>query len=210
MFGGTAALLVALFLLWQSTRSQDAPIVAQPSEPTAQPAPAPSESATTPTSPTAARTPRAPTSGSVAGPRPAPSMPAGAPSTADSAPLQLTNENLELGGAQLRAQTKAVEPLVRECVEKAAKDGVRPSGTAMLTYIVAKRGNKLSIEDTGIDNEKTTIENEPLLQCLHQTAKSMQFVGLPRGASEIYAARSVTLENGKVTEYKHVTFSYLR
>ena len=138
-------------------------------------------------------------------------MPAPAPAAPDTAPPPRdNNQGLEFGGKQLHAQTKAVEPLVRECVEKAAITGARPTGTAMLTYIVAKRGDKFEIEDTGIDNEKTTIENEGLLECLHQTAKGMKFEGLPRGAQEIYAARRVTLENGKVTEYKHVTFSYLR
>ena len=62
----------------------------------------------------------------------------------------------------------------------------------------------------GIDAEKTTLDNAGLLECLHQTATAMKFEGLPRDANEIYAARRVSLENGKITEYKHVTFSYLR
>lgn len=211
MFAGTAALLVALLLLWQSIRSDGAPVASSPiaaHEPP--PAPAPTAPAAAPAAtPTAARTPHAPAT-SFAAPRTAPSMPAPAPAAAESAPLQLTGQHLEFGATQLHAQTKAVEPAVRECVDKAAKNGVRPTGTAMLTYIVAKRGDKLTIEDTGVDNEKTTLEDGPLLECLHQTAKGMKFVGLPRGAQEIYAARRVTLEAGKITEYKHVTFSYLR
>jgi hypothetical protein len=210
MVAGTAAVLVALVVLWRSIRSDTAApaLPMQSQERAAQPTPP----ATTPSSPTAARTPnRAPASGVSAGPRPVPAMPAPAPTAPDTqAPPRDNNQGLEFGGKQLHAQTKAVEPLVRECVEKAAITGVRPTGSAMLTYIVAKRGDTFKIEDTGIDNEKTTLDNEALLECLHQTAKAMKFEGLPRGAQEIYAARRVTLENGKITEYRHVTFSYLR
>jgi hypothetical protein len=211
MFAGTAGVLVALFLLWQSIRSDGpppAPAQTTASEPTAAPiTPAPS----TP-GPTAARVPKPPPSPGSTGTGPSPTLPSTSPAspTAEQAPPLDPTKNLHFGGTQLRAQTKAVEPLVRECVEKAAIAGARPSGTAMLTYHVAKRGDALEVEATGIDNEKTTIENEALLECLHQTAKAMKFVGLPRDAQEIYAARRVTLENGKVTEYKHVTFSYLR
>jgi hypothetical protein len=210
MVAGTAAVLVALIVLWQSIRSDTTPaaVPPQPQDHAAQPA-APTAPTT---SPTAARTPpRAPASSVSTGPRPVPTMPAPAPAAADTPPPPRdNNQGLEFGGKQLHAQTKAVEPLVRECVEKAAISGLRPSGSAMLTYIVAKRGDKFQIEDTGIDNEKTTLDNEGLLECLHQTAKGMKFEGLPRGAQEIYAARRVTIENGKITEYRHVTFSYLR
>lgn len=123
---------------------------------------------------------------------------------------KLTNERLDFGKNQLLEQTKAVEPLVRECVDKAAVAGARPTGTAMLTYHVAQHGDEFEIENTGIDNSKTTLENETLLDCLSGTAKAMKFVGLPRGAKEIYVAREVTLDKGKITAYKHVTFSYLR
>jgi len=204
-------LLVALALLWQSTRTD-----ATPSPQT--------ESIATPsarTSGTAAATPSpgasasaGPTSSATRSSRPAPSVPTQATVRADDelsySPAQHANEGLEYGAKQLHAQTAAVEPLVRECVDKAVIAGQHPSGTAMLTYIVAQRADKFVIETTGVDNEKTTLQQEGLLDCLHQTAKAMKFEGLPKGAHEIYAARTVTIEDGKITEYKHVTFSYLR
>jgi hypothetical protein len=206
MFAGTAALLVALFLLRQALRSDDPAIpttpttqtTTQPAAPTTnEPLAAPARTATSPTAGRAPKLPPSTTGFAASPPAPAPApSPAAAPTSGERVPLH--------------GQTKAVEPLVRECVEKAMIAGARPTGTATLTYIVARRGDKLEIEDTGIDNEKTTIENEGLLECLHQTAKAMKFDVLPRDSDAILAARRVTLENGKITEYKHVTFSYLR
>lgn len=88
--------------------------------------------------------------------------------------------------------------------------GARPTGTAILTYIVAKRGDKVEVEDTGFDIEKTTLQQDGLVECLHQTAKAMKFEGLPREAEGLYVTRSITLESGAINEYKHVGFSYLR
>ncbi len=211
MFAGTAALLVALVVLWQSTRSD----TAAPTAPAQTVNGGPAEPGTTPgassSPPGAARVARPPTTGGFTPSRTAPSIPVPAPASSESSsPPSANGEGIEFGAKQLHAQTKAVEPLVRECVEKAVTAGAHPTGTAMLTYHVAKRDGELTIENTGIDNEKTTLENEPLLECLHQTANAMTFAGLPRNAQEIYAARRVTLQDGKITEYKHVTFSYLR
>ncbi len=208
---GTTALLVALVLLWHSTLADSAAPA-----PTAQPR---TEATNETSTPAGTSTPPA----GAARPAPRPSAPGGfTPSrtvpTMPEAPAEaeqiggpkLTNEGIEMGKNQLLEQTKAVEPLVRECVEKATASGAHATGTAILTYHVAQHGEEFTIENTGIDNEKTTLENEPLLDCLSATAKGMKFVGLPRGAKEIYAARRVTLDKGKITEYKHVTFSYLR
>lgn len=119
-------------------------------------------------------------------------------------------ENLHFGGTQLRAQNAAVEPLVRECVAKAAASGQRPTGTALLTYVVAKHGSRYEIEDTSFDSDETTIDQGPLLDCLHKTAKAMKFEGLPRRSQALVVTRRVKLEGGAITEYKHVGFSYLR
>ena len=121
-------------------------------------------------------------------------------------------KNLQFGGTQLRAQTKAVGHWVQKCVDEAKKKGLSPNGTAMLTYVVAKHGDKYEVEDTGIDEEKTTLEggSTELLDCMRTTAFAMHFEGLPREATGIVASRSVTLKNGVITEYKHVEFSYLR
>jgi hypothetical protein len=119
-------------------------------------------------------------------------------------------KNLEFGGTQLRAQTKAVGLWVQRCAEDAKKKGLTPSGTAVLTYVVAKHGDKFEVEDTGIDEDKTTLQGTELLDCMRTTAFAMHFEGLPREASGIVATRSVTLKDGVITDYKHVGFSYLR
>ncbi len=119
-------------------------------------------------------------------------------------------KNLQYGGTQLRAQAAAVEPLVKKCVETANAAGTSPTGKAMLTYVVAQHGDKVQVEDTAIDDDKTTLQGEKLLECLRETARSMKFVGLPREAEALVVSRSITLDHGTITEYKHVGFSYLR
>lgn len=119
-------------------------------------------------------------------------------------------KNLHFGGTQLRAQTAAVRPLVEKCIADAAAKGIAPTGTASLTYIVAQHGDKVSVEDTGIDESNTTLQAPELVDCMRETARAMKFEGLPREAEGIVATRSVTLEAGKLVDYKHVTFSYLR
>jgi hypothetical protein len=140
-------------------------------------------------------------------------------STTASAPIEDENappgtsgnkKNLEFGGTQLRAQTKAVGHWVQKCVDEAKKKGATLNGTAMLTYVVAKHGDKYEVEDSGIDEDKTTLQNTELLDCMRTTAFAMHFEGLPREATGIVASRSVTLKDGVMVEYKHVSFSYLR
>lgn len=139
--------------------------------------------------------------------------PSSAPSLADDHAPPATRGNtthLEFGGTQLRAQAEAVRPLVDKCIDEAKAKGPLPSGTAVLTYIVAKHGDKFEVEDTGFDEDKTTLEHGELLDCLHHTALGMHFEGLPREASGLVVTRRVTLDFGKLGEYKHVGFSYLR
>ena len=136
-----------------------------------------------------------------------------APGPVDDHPPPASRENtknLHFGGAQLRAQAAAVEPLVKKCVEAAKTAGGSPTGKAMLTYVVAQRGDKVQVEDTGIDEDKTTLQGDQLLECLRETARAMKFEGLPREAEALVVTRTITLEHGAITEYKHVGFSYLR
>jgi hypothetical protein len=137
---------------------------------------------------------------------------ASAPVQDDNAPpaTRGNTKNLEFGGTQLREQTKAVGHWVQRCADDAKKAGLAPSGTAILTYVVAKHGDKYEVEDTGIDEDKTTLQGTELLDCMRTTALAMHFEGLPREATGIVATRSVTLKDGVITEYKHVGFSYLR
>src|ERR1041385_6349519 len=118
-------------------------------------------------------------------------------------------KNLEFGGTQLRAQAGAARPAIQKCVADAAAKGIASSGTATLTYVVVKKGDKVEVQDTGIDDDKTTLQGGELLDCMRETARQMKFVGLPREANGLVVTRSVTVDSGKLVEYKHVGFSYL-
>lgn len=214
LVAGSTVVLVVLVVLVQAVHEGSAPAA-----PTATPhAPEATEAASAvahgPATPTAARSRTLP---------PIPGrMPAHRADSGDDHPAQLAvddhpppgtranTEHLEYGGTQLRAQAKAVEPLVEKCVEAETAAGALPTGKAMVTYVVAKRGDKFLVEDTGIDDENTTLHGDKLLECLRETARGMKFVGLPREAEALVVSRSVTLEHGKIAEYKHVGFSYLR
>jgi hypothetical protein len=212
MAAGGIALLAALFVMWRSIHSgsstdHGATHTADPATPNG-PAPAPGSPAAR-ASKQRANVPGVPL------PRPRPGEPDEAPSVSASEehapPTSMLNKtHLEYGGTQLRTQAKAVEPLVRDCVDKANATGAKPTGSAMLTYVVAKHGDKYEVEDTSFDADQTTLQQESLVTCLSETAKAMKFVGLPREAEALVVTRSVKVENGALTEYKHVGFSYLR
>lgn len=194
---GTVAVLIALVVLWRSTRTtavEPMAVATESSSPMA-------TRSTSPSTETAARS--QPSAPPAAGEAPAPPA-----QDFSDRKFSLDNpHNLHFGGAQLREQTAAVDGLVRQCVSNAASQKL--TGNALLTFIVAKRGDKYLVEDTGIDAEKTTLQNETLLECLHKTALSMKFIGLPRDAEALTVTRSVKLENGALTEHKMTGFSYI-
>ena len=184
------ALLVVLLQLVESTPSRAAtsrdPVESSPgaaSHPVAPVAPA---------APTVGRR----VSSSPQGDHPVASMPSTptpgatqATTPAGDSPPAANPQNLHYGGSQLRAQTAAIEPLLKKCLEAEVAAGRSPTGTAMLTYIIAKRGEKFVVEDVGIDEEKTTLQGESLLGCLRDTSRAMQFVGLPKAAEALSVNR---------------------
>lgn len=213
LVAGSSVVLVMLVLLVKAVNSSSAPanptVTAPAHERSA--APAPTHGA----APTAARSRTLPAIPSRILPahRAEPAEDRPAPELVEDHPPPATRANtthLEYGGTQLRAQAAAVEPLVKKCVEDAKAAGVSPTGKAVLTYIVAQHGDKVLVEDTSIDDTKTTLQGEQLLDCLRETARGMKFKGLPREAEALVVSRSITLDHGSITEYKHVGFSYLR
>jgi hypothetical protein len=110
--------------------------------------------------------------------------------------------------ALLREQVAAVGPQLTECAKQASFTG---SGSAVLTYMVSpnKQKQDVSIETTGVEYDGTTIDNQPLLDCLKDTAKGMKFKYVP-DTDGVFAFRRVTFEGGKLVENKFVNFHYVR
>jgi hypothetical protein len=106
--------------------------------------------------------------------------------------------------ALLRQQVAAVQADLVECAKQASFTG---SGSAVLTYLVApdKQKQDVAIETT----DGTTIDNQPLLDCLKDTAKAMKFKYVP-DTDGVFAFRRVTFEGGKLVENKFVNFHYVR
>lgn len=209
----STAVLGGLVVLWRSISADTEPAKAAPRPvQTASGEPAPAE----PTGPAATRAPDRPalTPRAPQGPATGTGGDLAAPSLgATDGPAPATKENtkgLEFGLPQMRAQVAANEAKVVECLSKAAATGDRPTGDVTLTFIAARRGDKIVIEDTGVDRDATTIASEPLLDCLHATSKSLSFAGLPREAEAVSVTRSVKVEAGGLVENKVVKFSYLR
>jgi hypothetical protein len=110
--------------------------------------------------------------------------------------------------ALLREQVAAVEPEIADCVKQASYTG---SGSAVLTYQVTpnKQKQDVAIESTGVEYDGTTIDNQPLLDCLKDTAKDMKFKYVP-DTDGVFAFRRVKLDNGKVVENTFMDFHYVR
>jgi hypothetical protein len=110
--------------------------------------------------------------------------------------------------ALLREQVAAVQPELVECAKQASFTG---SGSAVLTYLVApdKQKQDVSIETTGVEYDGTTIDNQPLLDCLKDTAKDMKFKFVP-DTDGVFAFRRVKFEGGKLVENAFMDFHYVR
>jgi len=130
-----------------------------------------------------------------------------APTLGSDAPpgTKLNTKNLHFGLPQLREKIAANAPHVTACL-----GGSKPTGEATLTFIVAQKAGKIIVEQTDVDRDKTTLQDEALLECLHKTAQKIQLDGLPREAEAIIVTRVLTLQDGAITEDKPTKFSYLR
>lgn len=211
IIGGVAVLGALLFLFHAiSSESPAATVTATPGERPAAPTAAPSAPTTPSFGTPAARPtplkPRVESSGERGGgggsPPPALSEEDAPPAT------RLNTKNMNWGAPQIRELIAANEPHVKECIRTSG--GGRESGEAVTTYIVAQRGDKVVIEETSADSDKTTLKNEALVECLHKTAMHMKFVGLPRQADAIIVTRSITLADGALADDKMVKFNYIR
>lgn len=211
---GSAGLLLALVMLWRSISMESEASPSTPQEPlqpgaiaTQQPAPAPSLGG-----PIGARPPlpeiRRRTeerANEPTGDRPALGSETALDQTTDK-----SSNAIQFGLPQMRAQVAANEPKLNECLAQAQARGDTGSGDATLTFIATKKGDKIVIEDTGVDHDATTIKNDALVDCLHATSKALTFEGLPRNANGVFVTRTVKVENGTLVENKLVKFSYLR
>jgi hypothetical protein len=204
------ALLAALLLLWKA-------IAADTPAPEATSRPRSSEpSAATPAGTPAARGPTArapfpmvPRRGGESAAAPTvhdPAAPPPALEPTDGPPGTLLNtKNLHFGIPQMRALIEATGPRVRECLRTAGN----ASGEATLTFVVAKRGERYLVEDTGVDEEATTLAGEGLLECLHATSRGLVFEGLPREATAVIVTRRVSADKGNLVDNEMLRFSYI-
>ncbi len=111
----------------------------------------------------------------------------------------------------IRDATIATNGPLQDCIDKS---GVKElTGKAMLTFIVARKREQtgefsVAVEDTGFEEEGTTIQQPELLECMHRTALAMKF---PPNKSPVavWAKRRIEVENGVlqvnyVSEWKRV------
>jgi hypothetical protein len=203
---GAGVLLLAGLVAIRSMLASDDPVV---------PPPAPAPVAPTVAAPEAA--PAAPVVPAPAQPAPVVVHAGPAARAAESAPelppivqaLAPTEKKPPIANkALLRAQVAAVAPELTDCAKQASFTG---SGSAVLTYLIApnKQKQDVAIETTGVEYDGTTIDNQPLLDCLKDTAKDMKFTYVP-DTDGVFAFRRVTFEGGKLVENKFVDFHYVR
>lgn len=187
-----------------------------------EPAPAPARVAVTPP-PAPAQPGAQPLPAAPAAPPPAPArqVPAGPAAIASPEAPELPEVVQAMAPAQkhppiankalLRQQVAAVAAQVATCAKDAVGSGYRGSGTAVLTYMVTPDTKKqaVEIEQTGIEYDGTTIDYQPLLDCLEDTSKDMTFKFVP-DTDGVFALRRVKLAGGKVVENAFIDFHYVR
>jgi hypothetical protein len=214
--GGVLVLAALVQLRCAVARDEAAPVVAAPS-----PAHAPAASERAPVVAVAQPAP-APAPVAPLAPAPsrqaalvAPSLPSlaaafGWPTEPPKPPIATKTE--------MREQEAAITPKLEACVAAARAGGYTASGTVLATYTLvpqthagpeAGARSEAKIESTGIDYDKTTIDNTPFLDCVRETASSMKFRYVP-DTSGVYAMRKITFENGKLTEHSFVDFHYVQ
>lgn len=113
--------------------------------------------------------------------------------------------------ALLRQKVAALGAQVADCAKQADDSGYRANGTAVLTFLVTpdKKKQDVEIEQTGIEYDGTTIDNQPLLDCLKDTSKAMTFKYVP-DTDGVLGLRRVKLADGKVVENAFMYFHYVR
>jgi len=98
----------------------------------------------------------------------------------------------------LRAATIPTDNAIRQCVLDSGLKEV--TGQVVTTYIVAKKKDKngvatTQVEDTGFEEEGTTITNAALIECLHKTAYKMTFPET-KSSVAVWARRRIDLDKG--------------
>lgn len=199
-------LLGALVALRLAMRPDDEPAPVAPAPHTAE--------SSAPPPPSAAPPPSVPAPAAPSAPAPAPSAPVAVAPNAPELPAIVgaftpTEKHPPIANkALLREQVDAVKPQLVECAKQAKFAG---TGTAVLTYLVApnKQKQEVSIESTGVEYDGTTIDNQPLLECLKDTANDMKFKFVP-DTDGVFAFRRVKFDGGKLVENAFMDFHYVR
>lgn len=205
--GGGAVLLVVAVLMLRALGDDPAEATATPhaksetAAPTAAPAPEPSPNRD-------GKIVLPPLAAAKADPWSQPAQPPG-PSSGESEPaLEVSYWKREplANKTTLRQQTAAVEPMLVDCINQHGR-GV--TGKTVLTFIVVPVKDKAVLDTTGWEPDNTTIENEKLLDCMKDTAKSMSFVPQKDSVS-IYVTRQIEIENGKLVTNRFIDFHRVR
>jgi len=199
---GFAAVLALGVALWWFTRGTlEAPTVPRvPEQPivAADQPPVPSEPPPSPRDEPIAN-PR-PTTTAVRPSVPVPSMPVAPMVVPEGGSGSATRPQPVAQLTVIREATVPTDDLIRACIKQS---GGKPSGRAILTFIVAKKhdatGDKIEVETTAVEEEGTTITNPELLECMHKTAYAMKFP-IGEGSRAVFAKRRVTMDNGILSE----------
>jgi hypothetical protein len=172
-----------------------------PASPTPSAAPTPSRPA-----PAAAQTSKARTSQ-------LPSLPSfgnrdssGTTGSSDAPPGSMQNtKGLQYGLPHMRERIAANTAQLTACM-----GSKRPTAEVSMQFIVALHGGKYVVEQVDVDGDKTTLQDDAVLDCMMNATKKIQLDGLPREASAILITRVTTLADGAVTDDKPLKFSYLK
>ena len=213
LFAVAAALLIALLLVIRGA------ITTSPAEPAASGETAPRASDDSTAAPAASARPGSPPRRDptirlpVPPPRNAPATPDRSEDAPELAPSEPAYDGIAprvAANSILRLKTLEVRPLVEECVNDVRTRGMRLTGTVTLSHIVARGPNRtVVVETSDVDHDQTTIDYQPLLECLQKTTSGMKFEYVENGVP-VVALRKVVLENGALVDYQHLSSKKMR
>lgn len=212
---GAVLVLGAGFALWRMTKdisSVDAGPTKTKSTETARtettddaaPAPAAPAKRDARIPPPAAMPPRSPTHTSGGGPA-APTLEVGSGSAK---PPMSHARAIEVDiKHQLVRQIDGLDGAITDCVTKASKGGVRPTGASAVTLKIERVKDQAAVVEVAVEPIDTTIKDAALNNCLRDTGRKIA-LELPEGVTEVTATHQVNLDAGSITGHDLTAFEF--
>ncbi len=108
---------------------------------------------------------------------------------------------------QLVRQIDGLEGAITDCVNKAARGGVKPTGASAVTLKIERVKDQASVVEVAVEPIDTTVKDAALNNCLRDTGRKIA-LELPEGVTEVTATHQVNLDAGAITGHDLTAFEF--